>query len=116
MLAHDKGGGGDRVLEMLGVPPQNCKDFVLQNDPIPRALLSVDPTFEMMKNWGAVKGLLQLRGLIWGDGTYLSPSRFLYETVGVVYLIRWTPEGNRRGSGGPVCLLLAAVVPVMMSC
>lgn len=96
MLAHEKGGGGHRVLQALRLPPNSIQNFVLENDPVPRALLSVDPTFEMLKEWSAVKGLLQLRGLIAGEGSPLSPGRFLYEAVGQVQLIKWTPEGGMQ--------------------
>eukprot|EP00878_Enallax_costatus_P013280 GHUV01013883.1.p1 GENE.GHUV01013883.1~~GHUV01013883.1.p1 ORF type:complete len:176 (+),score=75.15 GHUV01013883.1:345-872(+) len=48
----------------------------------------------MLKEWSAVKGLLQLRGLIAGEGSPLSPGRFLFESVGQVQLIKWTPEGG----------------------
>jgi hypothetical protein len=61
---------------------------------VPRALLSVDPTFELLKSWGAVQGLLQLRQLLAGEGSPLSPGRFLFESVGQVHLIKWTPEGE----------------------
>jgi hypothetical protein len=61
----------------------SLSSFCLQNDPIPRVLLSVDPAFAMVKEWGAVQQLLQLRGWLLGDGSALSPSRFLFE-VGVV--------------------------------
>jgi hypothetical protein len=61
---------------------------------VPRALLSVDPTFELLSSWGAVQGLLQLRQLLAGEGSPLSPGRFLFESVGQVQLIKWTPEGE----------------------
>ncbi|WIA13252.1 hypothetical protein OEZ85_006841 [Tetradesmus obliquus] len=94
VLAHEQGGGGHRVLQALRLPSDCVKNFVLENDPVPRALLSVDPTFELLSSWGAVQGLLQLRQLLAGQGSPLSPGRFLFESVGQVHLIKWTPEGG----------------------
>lgn len=94
VLAHEQGGGGHRALQALGLPTDCVQNFVLENDPVPRAMLSVDPTFEMLKEWSAVKGLLQLRGLLAGEGSPLSPGRFLFETVGQVQLIKWSAEGE----------------------
>jgi hypothetical protein len=34
------------VLSALGLPPDSISSFVLEMDPVPRALLSVDPTFQ----------------------------------------------------------------------
>jgi hypothetical protein len=62
-------------------------------DPIPRALLSVDPTFEFLKGWSPIQGLLHLREALAGRGSPLSPDRFLFESVGQVHLIKWTQEG-----------------------
>jgi len=49
-----------------------------------------------VQGWSAVKGLLQLRELFVGSGSPLSPGRFLFEAVGRVHLIKWTPEGGSR--------------------
>jgi hypothetical protein len=40
--------GGHRVLEVLGLTPSSVHNHVLEMDPVPRALLSVDPTFELL--------------------------------------------------------------------
>lgn len=40
------------------------------------------------------RSLLELRERLLGPGAVLSPSRFLYHTVGPVYLIRWSQEGG----------------------
>eukprot|EP00775_Hariotina_reticulata_P005491 gene5491-5726_t len=100
VLAHQQGGGGHRVLQELGLPLEAVKDFVLENDPIPRALLSVDPTFELLKGWSPVQGLLHLREALAGRGSPLSPNRFLFESVGQVHLIKWTQEGPGCQPGG----------------
>jgi hypothetical protein len=36
------------VLQALGLPPDAINSFVLEMDPVPRALLSVDPTFQAL--------------------------------------------------------------------
>ena len=35
------------MLQALGLPPTAINSFVLEMDPVPRALLSVDPTFQL---------------------------------------------------------------------
>jgi hypothetical protein len=52
--------------------------------------------FCLLQGWSAVKGLLQLRELFVGSGSPLSPGRFLFESVGQVHLIKWTPEGGSQ--------------------
>lgn len=54
MLAHERGGGGGPVLQALGLPPDAINSFVLEMDPVPRALLSVDPTFQALSVSGRV--------------------------------------------------------------
>lgn len=49
---------------------------------------------QVLQQWGAVRGLLQLRERLVGAGAPLSPGRFLYEAVGEVHLIKWTPTGE----------------------
>lgn len=51
---------------------------------------------QVLQQWGAVRGLLQLRERLVGAGAPLSPGRFLYEAVGEVHLIKWTPSGEAR--------------------
>ncbi|KAI8467487.1 MAG: hypothetical protein J3K34DRAFT_460375 [Monoraphidium minutum] len=96
VMAHAEGGGGDRVLHELGLPRGQCRNFVLQNDPIPRALLSVDPTYQMLSGLPVVQSLLELRARLAGHGTALSPQRFLFETVGEVHFIKWTPQDGAQ--------------------
>lgn len=97
-------------MQALGLPHNCVQNFVLENDPVPRAMLSVDPTFEMLKEWSAVKGLLQLRGLLAGEGSPLSPGRFLFESVGQVQLIKWTPEGELQQCKLFECIIVVSVV------
>ena len=42
--------------------PNSVRNYVLDNDPVPRALLSVDPTFEALKDWMPIKWVV----LAWG--------------------------------------------------
>eukprot|EP00887_Chlorella_sp_A99_P001436 scaffold8.g1436.t1 len=110
--------GGDGIVRALGMAPGSVRNYVLADDPVPRALLSADPAFEALKANPAVSGLLALRERVLGAGSILSPDRFLFHSVrargvlaatwvlaavGAVYLLRWSPEegyGIRRLSGG----------------
>lgn len=47
VLAHAEGGSGPPVMGLLGLPPSALRNFALENDPVPRALLSVDPTYQV---------------------------------------------------------------------
>lgn len=55
--AHQQGGPGKGMREgggldagqLLGLPDSAVRNFVLDNDPVPRALLSVDPSFSLLK-------------------------------------------------------------------
>ena len=60
------------------------RSFVLEGDVVPRALLASDPSFTLLKRWSLVRGGLQLREWLFGSGVPLSPTRFLYDTVGQV--------------------------------
>lgn len=91
------------ALPRLLLPADSTSLPLPQNDPVPRALLSVDPTFELLKRWSGFQGLLQLRGLL-SPGGPVSPDRFLFECVGDVHLIKWTPEGDTAWP----CMAIAA--------
>lgn len=76
-----------------GVAPSAVmQDWHQELRPLPCPLLTV---FHL-QGWSAVKGLLQLRELFVGSGSPLSPGRFLFEAVGQVHLMKWTPEGGSR--------------------
>lgn len=68
--------------------------FVLENDPVPRALLSVDPTFTALKQSRPGAALLQLRHWLLGPGVPLTPERFLADNVGDVHLICWNADAG----------------------
>ena len=59
---------------------------MLDNDPVPRAFLSVDPVYQMLMTRApsAISSLLSLRDSIFGPGLPLSKTRFLFELVGQV--------------------------------
>ncbi|BDA40661.1 hypothetical protein COCOBI_01-3140 [Coccomyxa sp. Obi] len=86
------------IMEVCGLPQGCVKSFVLDNDPIPRAMLSVDPTFALLKQSTPVSFLLETRRRLFGSGASFTPERFLYENVGEVYLIRWSAEAGQRVS------------------
>lgn len=79
------------VVQVLGLKRSAIRSYVLENDPVPRALLSIDPTFTALKNNRAGSAFLQLRQLFMGS-TALTPDRFLADNVGEVHLIKWTAE------------------------
>ncbi|KAG2433103.1 hypothetical protein HYH02_012806 [Chlamydomonas schloesseri] len=95
VLAHSSGGGGARALRLLRAPPAACVNWVLEHDPIPRAMLTADPYLTAARK--AVPGLsalLALRGAVLGEGAALSSGRFLYETLGETMLLRWSSKGG----------------------
>ena len=68
----------------MDLPNGSVKSFVLDNDPIPRAMLSVDPTFALLKQSAPVSFFLEARRRLFGSGASFTPERFLYENVGDV--------------------------------
>lgn len=48
-------------LQALGLPASAMRSFVLDNDPVPRAMLSADPAFALLKQSAPVAWLLQAR-------------------------------------------------------
>ncbi|KAF5827295.1 hypothetical protein DUNSADRAFT_988 [Dunaliella salina] len=99
---------------VLGLPDGAIRSFVQQHDPIPRVLLTADPTYHAMVRFiPGMQQLLQLRGWLLGGapgsmagdaadarGTaaVLTPSRFMFENVGSIYLIKGGPEITPIGS------------------
>lgn len=47
--------------QALGLPASAVRSFVLDNDPVPRAMLSADPAFALLKQSAPVSWLLQVR-------------------------------------------------------
>lgn len=73
-----------------------CRGFVLQHDPVPRALVTADPYFRALARVGPVATLLAARRALLGDGGMLSEGRFVYENVGQTLLMSWQPAGERE--------------------
>ncbi|GFH12170.1 lipase_3 domain-containing protein, partial [Haematococcus lacustris] len=48
VLAHRDGGGGDNVLQVLGLLSSAVRSFVLEHDPVPKAFITADPTYLML--------------------------------------------------------------------
>lgn len=70
--------------QLLNLPPGAVRSFVLDNDPVPRAMLSVDPTFAMLKQSAPMSWVLEARRAFLGSGVSFTPEKFLYENVGDV--------------------------------
>ena len=70
--------------QLLNMPPGAVRSFVLDNDPVPRAMLSVDPTFAMLKQSAPMSWVLEARRAFLGSGVAFTPEKFLYENVGDV--------------------------------
>ena len=88
-----------KLLQVLGLSSRHLRSFVLDSDPIPRALLSIDPTFSYVQSWSAVKGFMQIRQWFTGqpaETPAVNPARLLYANVGEVYLIKWTVGGGHK--------------------
>lgn len=93
VLTH-KDGSSRRVLALLGLQAAQVRAFVLQNDPVPRAMLAADPAFSIVKKWSVTRQLLELRGWFLGQGAMFSTQRFLYDKIGHVYLITWAEDAG----------------------
>ena len=76
-------------MQLLNLPPGTVRSFVLDNDPVPRAMLSVDPTFAMLKQSAPMSWVLEARRAFLGSGVSFTPEKFLYENVGDVRLGPW---------------------------
>ena len=93
------------VVQLLGLPAASLRSFVLDSDPIPRAMLSIDPTFAIFKQWPAVKNIMQVGRWFMGQQAPLpvTAARFMYNNVGEVYLIKWTVGQGHKVSS--ICLV-----------
>ncbi len=76
-------------MQLLNLPPGTVRSFVLDNDPVPRAMLSVDPTFAMLKQSAPMSWVLEARRAFLGSNVSFTPEKFLYENVGDVRLRSW---------------------------
>jgi hypothetical protein len=119
VLAHARGGGSAAMMRALArlaegggggnggngskedaattaaASAASVAQYVLEGDPVPRALLSADPTFASLKKQGGLfSAALALNQRLFGEGSPLTPSRFLFEPLGVVKLVRWSAAGG----------------------
>jgi len=76
------------------VPETAVAQYVLEGDPVPRALLSADPTFASLQRNDFFSAALRLNQRLFGGGAPLTPGRFLFEALGVVKLVRWSASGG----------------------
>ncbi|KAL6765335.1 hypothetical protein V8C86DRAFT_793136 [Haematococcus lacustris] len=67
VLAHRDGGGGDKVLQVLGLLSSAVRSFVLEHDPVPKAFITADPTYLMLQQVGPVRQLLEARSWLSGS-------------------------------------------------
>ena len=74
--------------------------YVLDQDPIPRAMLSVDPTFAWLRTWGVVGQALKAGSSLLGWAPP-SDTPTLVHNAGNVFLMTWSAE-----QGHQVCCLL----------
>ena len=84
-------------MQAVGLPPGSISSYVLDNDPIPRALLSMDPTFEWLRRWGVIGSALNA-GSSWLGWPSLSPSPALLHNAGSVYLVKWSADEGHQVS------------------
>lgn len=83
----------DCALRLAGFAPDAVRAFVLSNDPVPRMWLSADPFFGAALANETVRSVLRSREALFGAGVF-STERFLYEAVGTLYWLRWSPGGT----------------------
>ena len=63
------------MAQVLGLPKGALRSFVLENDPVPRAMLSADPAFALFKQSRIGGGLLRLRHWLLGEAQHFTPDR-----------------------------------------
>lgn len=51
VMAHSGSEGSDAVCRTLGLKPSTIKHFCLDDDPVPRLLLAVDPAYSLVGTW-----------------------------------------------------------------
>ena len=81
------------ALRLAGFAPDAVRAFVLSNDPVPRMWLAADPFFGAALANETVRDALRSREEMFGAGVF-STERFLYEAVGTLYWLRWSPAGT----------------------
>ena len=97
-------------------PVSSVTSFFAEGDPVPRWLLSSDPTFAAAASFPPLAAALAARSWLLGPSAPLTTTRFLFEPAGECYLLSWSPSaGHRVGPlprGGPAAsAALAAAAP-----
>eukprot|EP00191_Tetraselmis_sp_GSL018_P011006 CAMPEP_0177599586 /NCGR_PEP_ID=MMETSP0419_2-20121207/13083_1 /TAXON_ID=582737 /ORGANISM="Tetraselmis sp., Strain GSL018" /LENGTH=489 /DNA_ID=CAMNT_0019092351 /DNA_START=220 /DNA_END=1690 /DNA_ORIENTATION=+ len=95
VMAHRRGEPGEAVCRLLGMDPASIQSFCLDDDPVPRAMLSVDPAYSLLRRSELGERILKWRESWLGSGP-LTLNRFLFEPVGRHFLIRWDPSTGSR--------------------
>lgn len=90
--------------------------FFAEGDPVPRWLLSSDPSFAVAASFPPLAAALAARAWLFGPSAPLSTGRFLFEPAGECYLVSWSPRSGHsvvplpRG-GAAASAALAAAAP-----
>ena len=86
---------GQSCEQAVGLETGSLNSYVLDNDPIPRALLSMDPTFDWLRRWGVV-GRAVSAGSAWLGLPAPSPSPALLHNAGSIYLVKWSADAGHQ--------------------
>ena len=97
------------------LPLSSVTSFFAEGDPVPRWLLSSDPTFAAAASFPPLAAALAARSWLLGPSAPLTTGRFLFEPAGECYLLSWSPSGGhvvvplpRGGSAASAALAAAA--------
>lgn len=102
----------DAALRALGLPPAALQHYVLDQDPVPRAMLSVDPTLSVLKQLVGLQPLLDAQRSMFGG----TPARFLMDLpMGEVYLLKLDQQRVHRLGGDEAAQALEMPVAEMMA-
>ena len=103
-----KGNGNGKI--------SSVTSFFAEGDPVPRWLLSSDPTFAAAASFPPLAAALAASSWLFGPSAPLSTGRFLFEPAGECYLLSWSPSAGHsvvplpRG-GAAASAALAAAAP-----
>lgn len=85
-LASSCGGLGSTVLRGRSID-FSIRNWVLDYDPVPRAMLSADPYFQFAIQSEGAKRALDWGQRLFGNPRWLSQTRFLFRSIGEVFLL-----------------------------
>lgn len=104
--------GNAEALEALGLAPDAMQHYVLDQDPVPRAMLSVDPTLSVLKQFVGLQSLVDAPRSFLGG----TPVRFLFDLpMGEVYLLKLDQQRVHRLDGAAAAAALEMPVEEMMA-